>query len=56
MQCLDDDLLLFYDFSAEHWQHIISTNPIEPAFATVRLRSKRAKKCGSRDTHAINGL
>lgn len=53
MQCLSkdkDDLLSFYDFPAEHWQHIRSTNPIESAFATVRLRSKRAKNCGSRDT------
>jgi len=53
MQCLSKDkgdLLSFYDFPAEHWQHIRSTNPIESAFATVRLRSKRAKNCGSRDT------
>jgi putative transposase len=53
MQCLSkdkNDLLSFYDFPAEHWQHIRSTNPIESAFATVRLRSKRAKNCGSRDT------
>lgn len=53
MQCLSkdrDDLLSFYNFPAEHWQHIRSTNPIESAFATVRLRSKRAKNCGSRDT------
>ena len=53
MQCLTRDkenLLTFYDFPAQHWQHIRSTNPIESAFATVRLRSKRAKNCGSRNT------
>lgn len=53
MNCLKKDkeeLLAFYDFPAEHWQHIRTTNPIESAFATVRLRSKRSKNCGSRDT------
>ena len=53
MSCLKKDkeeLLAFYDFPAEHWQHIRTTNPIESAFATVRLRSKRSKNCGSRDT------
>lgn len=53
MGCLKKDkeeLLAFYDFPAEHWHHIRTTNPIESAFATVRLRSKRSKNCGSRDT------
>lgn len=53
MNCLKKDkeeLLAFYDFPAEHWQHIRTTDPIESAFATVRLRSKRSKNCGSRDT------
>lgn len=53
INCLEKDkeeLLAFYDFPAEHWQHIRTTNPIESAFATVRLRSKRSKNCGSRDT------
>jgi transposase-like protein len=53
MDCLKKDreeLLAFYDFPAVHWQHIRTTNPIESAFATVRLRSKRSKNCGSRDT------
>ena len=53
MECLRKDreeLLAFYDFPAEHWVHIRSTNPIESTFATVRLRSKRSKNCGSRDT------
>lgn len=42
-----DKLLAFYDFPAEHWRHIRSTNPIESTFATVRLRTKRTKGCGS---------
>lgn len=43
-------LLAFYDFPAEHWVHIRTTNPIESTFATVRLRTKRARNCGSRET------
>jgi len=43
-------LLAFYDFPAEHWVHIRTTNPIESTFSTVRLRSKRARNCGSRET------
>jgi transposase-like protein len=53
MDCLKKDkeeLLAFYDFPAEHWLHIRTTNPIESAFATVRLRTKKSKNCGSRDT------
>lgn len=53
MYCLSkdkDELLAFYNFPAQHWQHIRTTNPIESAFATVRLRSKRSKNCGSRST------
>lgn len=42
-----DRLLAFYEFPAEHWRHIRSTNPIESSFATVRLRTKRTKGCGS---------
>jgi transposase-like protein len=48
--CLAKDrveLLAFYDFPAEHWQHIRTTNPIESTFATVRHRTKRTKGCGS---------
>ena len=45
----DEDLLLtFYDFPAEHWQHIRSTNAIESSFATVRLRTKMTKGAGTR--------
>jgi putative transposase len=45
-----DALLAFYDFPAEHWVHIRTTNPIESTFATVRLRTRRSRNCGSRDT------
>jgi transposase-like protein len=45
-----EELLTFYDFPAEHWVHIRTTNPIESTFATVRLRTKRARNCGSRET------
>jgi transposase-like protein len=43
-----DVLLTFYDFPAEHWMHLRTTNPIESTFATVRLRTRRTKGCGSR--------
>ena len=43
-----DDLFAFYDFPAEHWIHLRTTNPIESTFATVRLRTVRTKGCGSR--------
>ena len=49
--CLDQDrdvLLTFYDFPAEHWIHLRTTNPIESTFATVRLRHRRTKGSGSR--------
>jgi len=42
-----DQLFTFYDFPAAHWQHIRTTNPIESTFATVRLRTRRTKGCGS---------
>ena len=45
-----DELLAFYDFPAAHWIHLRTTNPIESTFATVRLRTKRSRSCGSRDT------
>lgn len=50
-ECLSkdqDDLFAFYDFPAEHWIHLRTTNPIESTFATVRLRTVRTKGCGSR--------
>ena len=43
-----DDLLAFYSYPAEHWPSLRSTNVIESTFATVRLRTKRTKGCGSR--------
>jgi transposase-like protein len=45
-----DELLAFYDFPAIHWIHLRTTNPIESTFATVRLRTKRSRSCGNRDT------
>jgi putative transposase len=54
--CLKKDrqaLLTFYDFPAEHWKHIRTTNPIESTFATVRHRTKRSKGCLSRETALI---
>ena len=45
-----DSLLAFYDFPAEHWQHLRTTNPIESTFATVRHRSTRTRNCVSRAT------
>ncbi len=51
VQCLlktKKETLAFYDFPAEHWRHIRSTNPIESTFATVRLRTNKTKGCGSR--------
>ncbi len=44
--CLEKDrtdLLTFYDFPAEHWKHIRTTNPIESTFATVKHRTRRSK-------------
>ena len=49
--CLAKDreqLLIFYDFPAQHWVHVRTTNPIESTFATVRLRHRRTKGSGSR--------
>jgi putative transposase len=49
--CLRNDrteLLAFYDFPAEHWIHLRTTNPIESTFATVRLRTNKTKGSGSR--------
>ena len=51
VSCLEGDrdaLLTFYDFPAEHWIHVRTTNPIESTFATVRLRTAKTKGSGSR--------
>jgi len=45
-----DALLAFYDFPAEHWMHLRTTNPVESTFATVRHRTTRTKNCVSRST------
>jgi len=52
-ECLKKDrdtLLAFYDFPAEHWKHLRTTNPIESTFATVRHRTTRSKGCLSNKT------
>ena len=50
-ECLSkdrDSLLTFYDFPAEHWCHLRTTNPIESTFATIRLRHRKTKGNGTR--------
>jgi len=52
-QCLQKDrdaLLTFYEFPAEHWRHIRTTNPIESTFSTVRLRTAKVRSCFSSKT------
>ena len=52
-ECLEKDrdrLLAFYDFPAEHWIHIRTSNPIESTFATIRLRTTKTRGCVSRNT------
>ena len=52
-ECLQKDyehLLTFYDFPAEHWRHIRTTNPIESTFATLRLRTNKVRGCFSSQT------
>jgi len=53
VECLQKDheaLLTFYDFPAEHWRHIRTTNPIESTFSTVRLRTDKVRSCFSSKT------
>ena len=53
MACLEksrEELLTFYDFPAEHWVSIRTTNPIESTFATVRLRTDKTRNCVSTNT------
>ena len=50
--CLEkdrDELMAFYDFPAQHWQSIRTSNPIESTFGTIRHRTKRSKGCMTRD-------
>ncbi len=52
-ECLSKDrdvLMTFYDFPAEHWKHLRTTNPIESTFSTIRLRHRRTKGSGTRRT------
>ncbi len=44
-----EQLLAFYDYPAEHWRHLRTTNPIESSFATVKLRTRVTKGAGSKD-------
>ena len=44
----EEALLTYFDFPAEHWRHLRTTNPIESSFATVRLRQRVTKGAGSR--------
>ena len=47
--CKDQEqMLTFFDFPAEHWRHLRTTNPIESTFATVKARTKKTKGAGSR--------
>ena len=51
VQCLEKDkeeLMAFYDFPAEHWQHLRTSNPIESTFAGIRLRTEKTKGSGTR--------
>ena len=53
VECLTKDrdaLLTFYDFPAEHWKHLRTSNPVESTFATVRHRTVRSKGCLSNKT------
>jgi putative transposase len=53
VQCLVKDrerLLTFYDFPAEHWVHLRTTNPVESTLGTIRHRADRAKGCVTRDS------
>ena len=53
IECLTKDrneLLAFYSFPAVHWVHIRTSNPVESAFSTIRLRTAKTRNCGSRAT------
>ena len=55
VECLSEDrvpLLAFYDFPAEHWKHLRTTNPIESTFATVRHRTIRSRGCSRPRPHS----
>jgi transposase-like protein len=44
-----EELMVFYDFPAQHWQSIRTSNPVESTFGTIRHRTRRSKGCLSRD-------
>ena len=59
VECLTKDrdrLLTFYDFPAEHWKHVRSTNPIESTFATVRLRTVKDQGMPAAQDGARHGV
>ena len=59
VECLTKDreaLLTFFDFPAEHWTHLRTTNPIESVFATVRHRTVRTKGALSQKTARLHGV
>src|SRR5262249_18262942 len=59
VECLIKDrdaLLAFYDFPAEHWKHLRTTNVIESSFATVRHRTVRSKGCSLKQDCARHDL
>ena len=49
LQKYHEELMAFYNFPAQHWQSIRTSNPIESTFGTIRHRTKRSKGCLSRD-------
>jgi transposase-like protein len=58
-QCLakdKDNLLTFYDFPAEHWHHIRTSNPIESTFASVRLRTAQNTRMRITSEHSVDGI
>jgi hypothetical protein len=58
-ECLEKDkewLFTFYDFPAQHWSHLRTTNPIESTFATVRLRTQRTEGCGLPHRNLNHGI
>jgi transposase-like protein len=56
VECLlkdTDELFAFYDFPAEHWRHLRTSNAIESTFATVQLRTYKTKGPGSREAGLV---
>lgn len=56
VDCLNknwSELTTFFSYPSQNWQHIRTTNPIESAFATVKLRTKVTKSAGSKETATV---